>query len=119
MSRQGRVEVGLPAIYFLGGAQGVGRVRNLSQNGLFLWGSLLPKEGEHVVIKLTTPNGREITVEGTVRWAAHIDADDDRTHLTPLGFGVELSSCADDYRVVVEDYLGTQHPGPRAMGRER
>ncbi len=58
MSRRGRAEVSLPAIYFVGSAQGLGRVRNLSSNGLFLRGSLLPKEGEHVVIKLTTPDGR-------------------------------------------------------------
>ncbi len=105
MSRQGRAEVSLPAIYFAGSAKGLGRVRNLSQNGLFLLGSLLPKEGEHLVIKLKTPNGREITVEGTIRWATHAAAKS-----APWGFGVELSSCGDDYRVVVEDYLGTQHP---------
>ncbi len=103
-SRQQRAEVNLPAIYFMGSAQGLGRVRNLSQNGLFLLGSLLPKEGEHVVIKLTTPSGREITVEGTIRWVTHADAKS-----APQGFGVELSSYGDDYRVVVEAFLRTQH----------
>ncbi len=99
MSRQGRVEANLRAIYFVGSAQALGRVCDLSPNGLFLWGSLLPKEGEHLVIKLTTPDGREITVEGTVRWA------------TPTrGFGVELSSYGDDYRVGLADFLSTQHP---------
>ncbi len=68
---------------------------------------MLPKEGEHVVIKFTTPNGREITVEGTVRWATPAHADDKSA---PLGFGVELSSYGDDYLVVVEDFLSTQHP---------
>ncbi len=123
MSRQGRAEVSLPAIYFVdsaqsegligdlsrdglfvGGAQGEGRVRNLSRDGLFLQGALLPKEGDRVVIKFTTPNRRGITVEGTVRWAMH------DVKSCPWGFGVELSSYGDDYRVVVEDYLGTQHP---------
>ncbi len=60
---------------------------------------MLPKDGEHVVIKLTTPDGREIKVEGTVRWA------------TPTrGFGVELSSYGADYLVVVEDFLRKQDP---------
>ncbi len=124
MSRQERAEVSLPAIYFvdraegegligdlsrdglfLGGAQGEGRVRNLSPSGLLLRGALLPKEGEHVVIKFTTPNRREITVEGTVRWATHANVKS-----APWGFGVELSSYGDDYLVVVEDFLRKQDP---------
>ena len=107
MSRQGRAEVSLPAIYFVGFAQGLGLVGNLSHDGLFLWGSLLPNEGEHLLIKFTTPNGREITVEGTIRWAAHAHADDKSV---PWGFGVELSSYGDDYLVVVEDFLRKQDP---------
>ncbi len=110
MSRQGRAEVSLPAIYFLGGARGEGVVGNLSSNGLFLQGSLLPKEGEHVVIKFTAPDGREITVEGTTRWtrwATHAHADDKSA---PSGFGVELSSYGNDYLVVVEDFLRKQDP---------
>ncbi len=110
MSRPERAKVSLPAIYLVGSALGEGLVGYLSRDELFFRGPMLPKEGEHVVIKFKTPNGREIKVEGTVRWAAHIDADDDRTPLTPLGFGVELSSYGDDYRVVVEDFLSTQHP---------
>ncbi len=106
-SRQGRAEVSLPAIYFLGGARGEGLVGNLSRDGLFLRGPMLPKEGEHVVIKFETPNGREITVEGTVRWAKHVHADDKGV---PLGFGVELSSYENDYLVVVEDFLRKQDP---------
>ncbi len=112
LSRQERAKVSLPAIYQVGSALGEGLVGNLSRDGLFLQGSLLPKEGEHVAIKFTTPNGREITVEGTTRWTTHADADDDTV---PLGFGVELSSYGNDYRVVVEDYLSTQDPSTRAM----
>ncbi len=116
MSRQGRAEVSLPAIYFLGGARGEGVVGNLSRDGLFLRGSLLPKEGEHIVTKFTTPNGHGITVKGTVRWATHAQAGDKSG---PLGFGVELSSYGDDYLVVVEDFLSTQHPSNTGNGRER
>ncbi len=60
------------------------------------------------MIKFKTPNGREIKVEGTVRWATHAPADDKSV---PLGFfGVELSSYGDDYLVVVEDFLRKQDP---------
>ncbi len=105
MRRQERAEVSLPAIYFVGSAEGEGLVGNLSRNGLFLWGSsLLPKEGEHVAIKFTTPNGYEIMVEGTIGWTTHAHADD------KSAFGVALSSYGDDYRVIVEDFLSTQHP---------
>ncbi len=61
---------------------------------------MLPKEGELIVTKFTTPNGRKITVKGTVRWATHAHS----------GFGVELSSYENDYLVVVEGFLSTQHP---------
>ncbi len=89
MSRQERAKVSLPAIYHVGGDQGEGLVGNLSRAGLFLQGPMLPKEGEHVVIKFTTPNGREITVEGTVRWATRTDAGDTSVPMgVPLGFGV-------------------------------
>ncbi len=108
MRRQERAEVSLPAIYFVGSAEGEGLVGNLSRNGLFLWGSsLLPKEGEHVAIKFTTPNGYEIMVEGTIGWATHAHADDKSA---PLGFGVVLSSYGDDYLVVVEDFLRKRDP---------
>ncbi len=110
MSRQGRVEISLPAIYFVGSAEGEGRIENLSGHGLFLRGAMIPKEGEHIVIKFKTPNGREITVEGTIRWATHIDDEDERTPLTPLGFGVELSSYGNDYLVVVKDFRRKQDP---------
>lgn len=113
MSRQGRAEVSLPAIYFVGSAQGLGRVRNLSSNGLLLWSSMLPKKGEHVVIKFTTPNGREIKVEGTIRWVRHVHTDDQSA---PWAFGVELSSYGDDY-LVVEDFLSTQHRLTRAAAQ--
>ncbi len=104
----------LPAIYFVDGAQGDGLVWNLSRDALFLRGSLLPKEGEHLVIKFKTPNGREITVEGATRWVTHAD-----TEGTPLGFGVELSSYGNDYLVVVEDFLSMQDPSNTGNGRER
>ncbi len=115
MRRQERAEVSLPAIYFVDSAQAVdcaqaqseGLVGNLSRDGLFLLGPMLPKEGEHVAIKFTTPNGYEITVEGTIGWATHAHADDKSA---PLGFGVVLSSYGDDYLVVVEDFLSMHDP---------
>ncbi len=98
MSRQERVEVSLPATYFVGQAQGEGHVQNLSADGLFLRSPMLPKEGGRVVITFTTPNGREVAVEGAIRWST-----EDTT--VPSGFGVRLSSFGDDYLVVVEDFL--------------
>ncbi len=85
-------------------ALGKGLVGNLSRDGLFFRGPMLPKEGEHVVIKFKTANAREIKVEGTVRWTTHAHADD------KSAFGVALSSYGDDYLVVVKDSLSTQHP---------
>ncbi len=65
MSRQERAKVSLPAIYHVGSAVGEGLVGYLSRDELFFRGPMLPKEGEHIVIKFTIPNGREVTVEGT------------------------------------------------------
>ena len=97
MSRQERAEVSLPATYVLGLSQGEGYVENLSADGLCLRSPMIPKEGEHVVITFTTPNGRKVEVEGCIQW---ITAD-----TTGSGFGVSLSSFGDDYLVVVEDFL--------------
>ncbi len=113
MRRQERAEVSLPAIYFVGSAEGEGRIENLSGHGLFLRGAMIPKVGEHIVIKFKTPNGREITVEGTIRWITRAHADETSA---PWGFGVELSSYGNDYRVVIEDFLGTQHPSNTGNG---
>ncbi len=97
MSRQERAEVVFPAVYVVGHAQGGGYVQNLSADGLCLRSPMIPKEGEHVVITFTTPNGRKVEVEGCIQW---ITAD-----TTGSGFGVSLSSFGDDYLVVVEDFL--------------
>ncbi len=105
MRRQERAEVSLPAIYRVGSTQGEGLVGKLSRDGLFLRGPMLLKVGEHVVIKFTTPNGREITVKGTVRWATHAHADDKSAS------GVRVSSYGDDYLVAVEDFLSTHSTG--------
>ncbi len=98
MSRQERAEVSLPATYVLGLSQGEGYVENLSADGLCLRSPMIPKEGEHVVITFTTPNGRKVEVEGCIQWTT------EGTKVTS-GFGVLLSSSGDDYLVVVEDFL--------------
>ena len=98
MSRQERAEVSLPASYVVGAAQGKGYVQNMSADGMSLLSPMLPKEGEHVVITFTTPNGRKVEVEGCIQWTT------EGTKVTS-GFGVLLSSSGDDYLVVVEDFL--------------
>ncbi len=98
---QERAEVGLPATYFVGHAQGEGHVENLSADGLFLRSPMLPKEGERLVIAFTTPDGRKVAVEGTIRWTI-----EDTT--VPSGFGVRLSSFGDDYLVAVEEFLNAK-----------
>ncbi len=108
MSRQERVEVSLPATYIAGHARGKGYVKTLSADGLCLRTPMLLKEGEHVVIAFTTPNGRKVAVEGSIRWIT-----EDTT--TPSGFGVRLSRFGDDYLVVVEDFLKAKNKDPAAV----
>ena len=102
--QQAEEGVKLPAIYVVGGAQGEGQVRDLSREGLFLHSAMLPKEGERVVIKFTTPEGRDIAVQGTVRWNTIRRADKS----SPSGFGVRLSSFGNDYAAFVEHLLQTK-----------
>ncbi len=108
MSRQERAGVSLPATYVLGLSQGEGYVENLSADGLCLRSPMIPKEGEHVVITFTTPNGRKVEVEGRIQRIT-----EDATG--PSGFGVSLSSFGDDYLVVVEDFLKAKNKDPAAV----
>lgn len=108
MSRQERVEVSLPATYIAGHARGKGHVQSLSADGLSLRTPMLLKEGERVVIRFTTPNGRKVEVKGSIRWIT-----EDTT--APSGFGVRLSSFGDDYLVVVEDFLKAKNKDPAAV----
>ena len=98
MNRQERAEVSLPATYVAGHAAGEGYVQNLSADGLSLRTPMLLKEGERVVITFSTPNGRKVEVEGSIRWITEVT-----TALS--GCGVRLSRFGDDYLVVVEDFL--------------
>ena len=98
ISRRPRADVVLAARFRVGDEKGEGEIGNLSLEGLFLCTPVVRSEGELIEVEFTTPNGRVITVAGSVRWSAS------------LGFGVELSDFGDDYRIVAEDYLQGRDP---------
>ena len=79
-----------------GGLRGKGKIRNMSEGGLFVDTACVPEEGESVDLSFTAPGGQEVNLSGFVWWTTN-DVDG-RRHRAP-GFGfLRLLDDSDDLR---------------------
>jgi uncharacterized protein (TIGR02266 family) len=63
-----------------------GKIKNVSEGGLFVGTASLPEEGDNVALHFRAPNGRECSLSGMVWWTR---APSDIDRRAP-GFGLRL-----------------------------
>lgn len=93
-----RVRTRILTEFEVGKLKGKGKVRNLSEGGLFVGTAQLPQQGDTVRLSLSVPGRAPVEVSGMVWWTTR----EHRSHRTP-GFGVQLFERGDDYDEVVRE----------------
>jgi Tfp pilus assembly protein PilZ len=88
----------IPTEFRASALAGVGKVKNVSEGGLFVGTSVIPEEGETVELKLNTPGSPPIEVTGFVWWTT---SDSDETNATS-GFGLRLLDPDERYLRLLE-----------------
>lgn len=87
-----RVRTRIATEFEVGKLKGRGKVRNLSEGGLFVGTTSIPQQGETVRLSLALPGRAPVEVTGMVWWTTR----EHRFHRTP-GFGVQILERGDDY----------------------
>ena len=89
-----RAKTRIPAVFRTDGVKGTGKVRNISEGGLFVGTRAIPDQGHSVRIMLTPPNYPAIEVTGFVWWTT-------RDHPSPQerpGCGIRVLDDNEQYR---------------------
>ncbi len=92
-----RARTRIPAVFRTDGVKGTGKVRNISERGLFVNTRAIPDEGQRVRLMLTPPNYAPIEVTGFVWWTTR---DHPRPQDRP-GFGIRVLDDNELYRRLV------------------
>lgn len=81
-----RTRTSIPVEFRAGAVHGRGKVRNVSEGGLFVGTTSIPEQGEEVNVQLAAPGEAPIVVSGLVWWTTAGSAG---AHRRP-GFGLRL-----------------------------
>jgi hypothetical protein len=89
------------AAFEAGELRGVGHLKNISKEGLFLRSEILPQPGSEIRILFHDRSGNKIELHGTVRWTtAQLQEPDARP-----GFGIQFSKVDTAFRDFYEEIL--------------
>lgn len=89
----GRIRTCIETEFEVRGRRAQGKIKNVSEGGLFVSTASVPEAGESVDLTFRAPGGREVSLSGLVWWTTH--AGDGRRHRT-TGFGIRLLSDSND-----------------------
>lgn len=92
----------LEAHFQSGRLRGLGHVRNLSKEGMFIGSERLPQPGAPIALTIETTDGEKIDLNGTVRWTT---AQLPNASEAPSGFGVRVEGRSPAYRELFEALL--------------
>jgi Tfp pilus assembly protein PilZ len=95
---QPRMRTVIPTEFHASSLSGRGKVRNVSDGGLFVGTSAIPQEGDTVELKLSAPGKPPIEVTGLVWWTtSNLEAPNARS-----GFGLRLLDQNEQYLRLVK-----------------
>src|SRR5262245_49300886 len=89
------------AAFEAGELRGVGHVKNVSKEGLFVRSDILPPPGSEIRVLFHDRRGDKIELHGCVRWTTAQLGDKSARP----GFGVQLSKPDDAFRAFYEEIL--------------
>lgn len=93
--QDGRIRTCIETEFEVRGHRVPGKIKNVSEGGLFVSTASVPEEGECVDLTFRVPGGEEVSLSGLVWWTTN--GVDGKRHGTP-GFGLRLLDESDDFR---------------------
>jgi hypothetical protein len=90
-----RIRTCIETEFAVGGHRAQGKIKNMSEGGLFVGTTSIPEEGETVDLTFRAPGAKEVRLSGLVWWTTN--GADGKEHRTP-GFGLWLLDDSDDFR---------------------
>ena len=91
----GRIRTCIETEFEVRGRRAQGKIKNMSEGGLFVGTASVPEEGESVDLTFRAPGGKEVSLSGLVWWTTN--GGDGKGYGTP-GFGLRLLDDSDDFR---------------------
>ena len=96
--RSARIRTCIDTDFEVGGRRAQGKIKNMSESGLFIGTTSMPEEGENIDLSFKERGGSEIKLSGLVWWTTNDVAASERR--IP-GFGLRLLEEIDDLRVLL------------------
>lgn len=91
----GRIRTCIETEFEVGGCRAKGRIKNVSESGVFVGTASIPEQGEDVDLNFRSPDGEEVRFSGLVWWTT---ADCGGTPNRAPGFGLRLLDDNEDFR---------------------
>ena len=76
------------------GRRAQGKIKNMSEGGLFVGTASVPEEGENVDLSFKAPGGKKVRLSGLVWWTTN---DGNGKGYRTSGFGLRLLDESDDF----------------------
>lgn len=90
-----RIRTCIETEFEVGGQRSSGKIKNISEGGLFVGTASLPEAGESIDLRFKAPDGREVRLSGLVWWTT--ESGDAGARRAP-GFGLRLLDDNEDFR---------------------
>ena len=90
-----RIRTSIETEFEVGGHREKGRIKNVSENGVFVATATIPEQGENVDLNFKTPGGEEVRLSGLVWWTTD---DCGGTRRGAPGFGLRLLDDNEEFR---------------------
>ena len=94
----GRIRTSIETEFEVDGRRAQGRIKNMSEGGLFVGTASIPEAGENVDLNFRSPGGGEVSLSGLVWWTTNAISANERRG---PGFGLRLLEEIDDVRVLL------------------
>ena len=93
--KYGRIRTCIETEFEVRGNRAQGKIKNVSEGGLYVSTASVPEAGESVDLIFRAPGGEEVSLSGLVWWTTN--GGDGKRHRNP-GFGLRLLDESDDFR---------------------
>jgi len=91
----GRIRTCIETEFDVAGHRAKGKIKNISDSGVFVGTASIPEQGEDVYLKFKAPDGEEVRLSGLVWWTTD---DSGGTRDRAPGFGLRLLDDNEEFR---------------------
>jgi hypothetical protein len=96
---QQRTTTCIDAEFEISGNPATGKIRNVSEGGLFVGSSAIPEQGDNLELNFRAPNGEMVNLSGMVWWTTN---DDQALGHGRSGFALRLLEESDEFQRLLD-----------------